>query len=224
MIGTGGNCFGESMMFIQSLSAGKFKRICPESGLINFQIDQTNQLKFEKQTLGEGETLVSAESKFKSLQWKDIKNVFLENPDFHPGDLCGFIFSMNEYTKSQRDFIPRHIAVIAKLDTKTCPYKYVVFEKELGTFGLVDDESLSYLMSHHLIPLYRGMHYSQIKLVKYGEATKATYQLINSIKPHSDGPIEMNCVNPGYSGTFFHHNVSSPEPSRSKSPSSSTGL
>lgn len=186
--GTGGNCFGESITFIHSLTIGKVNRICPDAGLLNFQIDQTRELKFRKKTLGEGETAVSPRSKYKSLQWVDIKNMLLENPNFNTGDMCGIIFSMNEYTKSKKGFITGHIAVVAKLDTNLSPYKYLVFEKELGAFGVTDDESLAYLMSQQIMPYYEFMNYSKLKLVKYADATPATYELVNQIKPITNKP------------------------------------
>lgn len=182
---TGGYCFGESILFIHSLSLGKFKGFCPEPALINYQLDQTRELKFDKITLGQAETIVSEQSYHQTLQWVDVKHLFLDNPNFNPGDICGIHFSMNDYTKSKRDFTAGHIAVVAKLDTSLSPYKYVVFEKEFGVFGLEDDESLEYILSKTLFPLYEQMHYSKIRLVKYGEATPETYSLIGSIRPTS---------------------------------------
>jgi len=183
LVATGGNCFGESFMFMHALQAGKCKLSCPELGLINFQLDQSRQLKFGRQTLGEADTVVTAESENQSVQWDDVKHVFLDNAQFKAGDICGLLFSMNEYTKSQRDFIPGHIAVVAKLDTQLSPYKYILFEKNFGAFGVEDDESLAYLIRDVLMPLYEGMSYSKIKLVKFAEASKETYNLLQSIKP-----------------------------------------
>lgn len=184
---TGGNCFGESLMFIHALSIGRFKRLCPEAGIINFQVDQTRQLPFMKNSIGQGETDVSADSIHQSLQWDDIKNVLIDNPRFRPGDLCGIWLSMNEYTTAQRCFTPRHIAVVAKLDVTQSLYKYIVFEKELGIFGLVDDESLKYIISQQIFAMYEGMNYSKIELTKYGEASPATYQFISKINPITEG-------------------------------------
>lgn len=180
---TGGNCFGESLMFIHALSIGRFKRLCPEAGIINFQLDQTRKLAFQKILIGQGETHVSEKSEHQSLQWEDVKNVLIENPHFKPGDLCGIFFSMNEYTRAKRRFTPGHIAVIAKLDITQSPYKYVVFEKEIGVFGLVDDASLEYIISQQIMAIYEGMNYSKIDLTKYGEASPSTYQFISKIKP-----------------------------------------
>lgn len=180
---TGGNCVGESMMFIQDLSVGRFKRLCPEAGIVNFQLDQTKKLSFQKTVLGQAETDVSAVSKHQSLQWEDAKEILIDNPDFKEGDLCGIFFSMNEYTRAQRTFTPGHIAVVAKLDTSKSLYKYVVFEKEIGVFGLVDDESLEYIINKQIMNIYRGMNYSKMELTKYQEASPATYQFISLIQP-----------------------------------------
>jgi hypothetical protein len=180
---TGGNCVGESLMIIHELSIGRLKRLCPEFATINFQLDQTRQLPFGKVLLGEGETNVSAQSIYHSVHWNDVEKVIISNPLFKDGDLCGLFFSMNEYTSSRRNFTPGHIAVVAKLDVQQSPYKYIVFEKELGVFGLPDDESLEYIVTEHIMALYQGMNYSKIQLTKHGEATAATYHFINSFQP-----------------------------------------
>lgn len=197
---TGGNCFGESLMFIHELHLGKMKHFCPEPMLLNFQLDQSRTLKTPKEYLGEAETPVSAESEFKSLQWRDMRDLLLMNPDFKPGDLCGMSFSMNDYTKSIRDFSLGHIAVIAKLDSSLCPYRYIVFEKNFGAFGVVDEDDLKYLIYDQLMPSYGGMNYSKLKLTKFAEATEATYQLLNRIKPLS---AHESVVNHQYSQSFF---------------------
>ncbi len=185
---TGGNCFGESMMFIHFLSKGVIRWLCPEAGLINFQLDQTRNLKFKKTILGEGETVVSESSPHDSIQWEDMMPVLLDNPYFKPGSLCGVIFSMNDYTKAHREFTAGHIIVLAKLDTKLNPYRYIVYEKDFGAFGLSDDESLEYLINKKILPLYRGLNYSKVKLVKYGKASTETYDLLNEIKPQTGVP------------------------------------
>ncbi|HAT8180129.1 TPA: type IV secretion protein Dot [Legionella pneumophila] len=199
---TGGNCFGESMMFIHFLSKGAIRWLCPEAGLINFQLDQTRNLKFKKATLGEGETVVSDNSPHDSIQWEDMKPVLLDNPYFKPGSLCGVIFSMNDYTKAKREFTAGHIIVVAKLDIKLNPYKYIVYERDFGAFGLTDDESLEYLISEQILPLYRGMNYSKIKLVKYGEASTETYDLLNEIKPQTGTPKKESIVSHS-TNTYF---------------------
>lgn len=188
---TAGNCFGESMMFIHALSMGRFQRLCPEAGIINFQLEQTRRLAFKKTLLGEGETPVSADSIHQSLQWEDAKKVLIDNPHFNPGDICGMSLSMNEYTQSQTPFTTGHIAVLARLDESKNIYKYIVFEKELGVFGVVDDESLEYIVMQQIMTIYEGMNYSKIKLNKYGEATPATYQFISKIKPITEAPAQM---------------------------------
>jgi hypothetical protein len=189
LAGTGGNCFGESMTFIQALCIGKFKHFCPEPALINFQLDQTHTLKFGKETLGVAETVVSEGSQYHSLQWEDIKQVLIANPDFKAGDICGFHLAMNDYTKAKRSFTPGHIAVVAKLDPTLSPYHYIVFEKDFGAFGVGDEASLAYLLRDVLLPLYEGMNYSKLRLVKYGEATDATYRLLGAVKP-------LDCASP----------------------------
>ncbi|HIG0328926.1 TPA: type IV secretion protein Dot [Legionella pneumophila] len=199
---TGGNCFGESMMFIHFLSKGAIRWLCPEAGLINFQLDQTRNLKFKKATLGEGETLVSDNSPHDSLQWEDMKPVLLDNLYFKPGSLCGVIFSMNDYTKAKREFTAGHMIVVAKLDTRLNPYKYIIYEKDFGAFGLTDDESLEYLICEQILPLYRGMNYSKIKLVKYGEASTKTYDLLNEIKPQTSIPQKQPIVS-DFTNTYF---------------------
>ena len=219
-----GNCFGESMLFIHSLSKGTFKRICPEFGLINFQLDQSLTLKFQKQTLGQAETNVSAQSKYQSLQWEDTRNLFLNNLRFNPGDLCGITLTMNDYTKSKKSILSGHIAVVAKLDTRLSPYKYLVFEKELGALGLVDDESLEYVISQQVLPIYESSNYSQIKLIKYGEATKATYDLLTNIKPIIGSSkrlaVEKEVLEEPFTFTFFSPGpvVSKPEESKAPTP------
>ncbi|HAT9123266.1 TPA: Dot/Icm T4SS effector PieD/LirF, partial [Legionella pneumophila subsp. pneumophila] len=204
---TGGNCFGESMMFIHFLSKGAIRWLCPEAGLINFQLDQTRNLKFKKATLGEGETLVSDNSPHDSLEWEDMRPVLLDNPYFKPGSLCGVIFSMNDYTKAKREFTAGHMIVVAKLDTNLNPYKYIIYEKDFGAFGLTDDESLEYLISEQILPLYRGMNYSKIKLVKYGEASTETYDLLNKIKPQTGIPQKestaSDSINTYFDNAFF---------------------
>ncbi|AMP89399.1 hypothetical protein [Legionella pneumophila] len=204
---TGGNCFGESMMFIHFLSKGAIRWLCPEAGLINFQLDQTRNLKLKKTALGEGETVVSDNSIHDSLHWKDMKPVLLDNPYFKPGSLCGVIFSMNDYTKAQREFTAGHMIVVAKLDTNLNPYKYIVYEKDFGAFGLTDDESLEYLISEQILPLYSGMNYSKIKLVKYGEASAETYDLLNEIKPQTSIPQKestaSDSINTYFDNAFF---------------------
>ena len=178
-----GNCSGESKMFIHALSIGRFKRLCPEAGTINFQLEQTRRWPFEKTTIGEGQTDVSAETIHQSLQWEDVKKVLIDNPHFNTGDICGMHLSMNEYTQAQKGFTTGHVAVLAKLDVTQSLYKYIVFEKELGVFGLVDDESLEYVFSQQIMAIYEEVNYSKIKLTKYGEATPSTYQFISKIKP-----------------------------------------
>lgn len=204
---TGGNCFGESMMFIHFLSKGVIRWLCPEAGLINFQLDQTRNLKFKKTILGEGETVVSENSPYDFIQWEDMMPVLLDNPYFKPGSLCGVIFSMNDYTKAQREFTAGHIIVVAKLDTNLNPYKYIVYEKDFGAFGLTDDESLEYLISEQILPLYSGMNYSKIKLVKYGEASAETYALLNEIKPQTSIPQKestaSDSINTYFDNAFF---------------------
>jgi len=183
LVGTGGDCFGQSMMIISSLAQGKFKWLCPEAGLLNYQLDQSRPLPspFTKETIASAETEVSDESEHDSPQWSDLQQVFSDE-QMKAGDLCGLTFAMNSYTMSQRSFTAGHIAVVAKLDTERSLYKYIVFEKEYGVFGLVDDASLE-LVVKQIMDMYKGMSYSKAKLVKYGEATDNTYELISSIKP-----------------------------------------
>ena len=183
---TGGDCFGQSMMFIHALCQGKFKHFCPEPGLINFQLDQTRPLSFPKETLAEAKTDVFAGSPYQSLQWEDIKHVFFDDDLIKPNDICGLTLEMNSHTKSMRGFTAGHIAVFAKLDPALSPYKYIIFEKELGAFGLDDEDSLKHIIADVILPMYEGMSYSKIKLIKYGEATNATYDLLTSIKPFTD--------------------------------------
>lgn len=180
---TGGNCFGEALMFIHALSIGRFKLLCPEAGIINYQLDQTRKHPFKKILLGQAQTDVSDLSPYKTLQWENAKELILGNPNFIPGDLCAIFLTMNEYTRSKRSFTAGHLAVIAQLDLTQSAYKYVVFEKEIGVFGLVDDESLEYIVKEHIITMYEGMNYSNIELTKYADATPATYQFINQINP-----------------------------------------
>ena len=98
---------------------------------------------------------------------------------------------MNEYTQSQTSFTTGHIAVLASMDVSQSFYKYIVFEKELGVFGVVDDESLEYIFMQQIMAIYGGMNYSKIKLNKYGEATPATYQFISKIKPITEDAPQM---------------------------------
>lgn len=201
LLETGGNCFGESFMFMQALQVGKFKSFCPELALINFQLDQTRKLKFGQETIGRAETAVSATSQYQSVQWHDVQDVFLNNNRFKAGDICGLEFSMNAYTLSKRSFVAGHIAVVAKLDTSLTDYKYIVFEKEFGAFGLADDASLTFVLSQVLMPLYEGMSYSKIKLVKYAEASSATYALLANVKPLG---INNNSAESSSSSSFFN--------------------
>ena len=199
----GGNCFGEAVLFMHDLSLGRFKRLCPEAGIINFQLDQTLTLPFQKILLGQAETEVSADSRHQSLQWEDVQPLILENPDFKPGDICGIFLAVNEYTQAKTAFSPGHIAVIAKLDTTLSPYKYIVFEKAIGVFGLVDDESLEYIVRQHIMAMYAGMHYSRMYFTKYGEASLATYQFVSKINPITpDSPPGKRLEAPNV-GSFF---------------------
>lgn len=97
--------------------------------------------------------------------------------------------------------------VVAKLDTNLNPYKYIIYEKDFGAFGLTDDESLEYLISEQILPLYRGMNYSKIKLVKYGEASTETYDLLNKIKPQTGIPQKestaSDSINTYFDNAFF---------------------
>ncbi|RUR07824.1 type IV secretion protein Dot [Legionella sp. km772] len=183
LVGTGGDCFGQSMMLIISLAQGRFKWLCPEAGLLNYQIDQSRPLPapFVKETLASAETEVSADSEHHSIQWDDLRTLFNEE-HFKAGDLCGLTFAQNDYTKAQRSFTAGHIAVVAKLDVERSPYKYLLFEKEFGVFGLADEESLE-LVVKKIMAMYEGMNYSKVKLTKYGDATDQTYKLMTSFKP-----------------------------------------
>jgi len=217
-----GNCFGESMMFIDALSIGRFKRLCPEAGIINYQLEQTRQLAFKKTPIGEGETDVSADSIHQSLQWEDAKKALIDNPHFNPGDICGMSLSMNAYTQAQKGFMFGHCAVLAKLDVTQSLYKYIVFEKELGIFGLVDDESLEYIFSQQIMAIYEEVNHSKIKLNKYGEATPLTYQFISKIKPITKEASQMIAGRiPGKSNT---HSFFEPGNPRSSGPSSEPGV
>jgi hypothetical protein len=179
---TGGDCFGQCMTFIGSLMKGDFKLIRPPISLINFQLDQNRPWTVsEKAFIAGAETEVSAESSYDSLQWDDLKSVFSNEAGFLPGCICGLNFTMNDYTRAKRDFTAGHIAVVAKLDQRLSPYKYVVYEKELGAFGLDDEESLE-LVIKTILDLYLGMNYSKAKLIKYGEASAASYVLLRSIQ------------------------------------------
>jgi len=190
------------MSFITSLVNGDFKVLRPPMSLINYQIDQNRPWIYKKEYIASAETEVSAESIHDSIQWDDIKSVFFDESGFQPGFICGLSFSMNSYTKAQRDFTAGHIAVVAKLDIERSLYKYVVYEKEFGVFGLMDEESLEQVI-RAIMALYSGMNYSRVKLRKYGEATDKTYALLNSLIPlHSAELSPVVHVN-RYAGSIF---------------------
>lgn len=177
---TGGDCFGQSMMLIAGLAEGKLKWLCPEPGVLNHQLDQSRPFP-AKSELASVETLVAADSEHDSIQWDELQTLFSDK-NMPSGSLCGLTFAQNDYTMSQRDFTAGHISVVAKLDPKHSPYNYIVFEKEFGVFGLADEAALA-LVLKNIMALYQGMNYSITKLVKYEDATKATYNLVSSFSP-----------------------------------------
>ena len=179
---TGGNCFGEFNSFLQYIKKGSLKLFCPETNIINYQLDQSRSFSFGKKTLGQSETNIHHGSKHQHVQWNDVRNLFINNPKFEVGSICGMHFSMNPTTKSNRSFTAGHIAAIAKLDQTKSPYKYLVFEKDFGIFGISRDEDLGKVFQT-ISDLYRGMNYGILKLVKYGNVTKQTYDLVGSIAP-----------------------------------------
>lgn len=195
---TGGDCFGQSMAFITSLVQGDFKILRPPVSLINYQLDQNRPWDFyEKKLITKAETEVSAESRYSSLQWRDLKKVFTNEAGFLYGSVCGLHFSMNEYTRSARDFVAGHILAVAKLDPTRSPYKYILYEKEFGVFGLKDEQSLEIVMKA-IMAMYEGMNYSIAKVTQYAEASLATYELMNTIPS-----IRTPLARADFHGTLF---------------------
>ncbi len=183
LIEVGGDCFGQSMMIIFSLIKGEFKWLCPEESLLNYQIEQTRPVPkpLSQETIASAETEVSAQSTYNSIQWSDLYQLF-SNEHLKKDSICALSFAQNSYTKSNRSFNSSHIAVVAKLDQERSPYKYILFEKELGLFGLSDEESLEILVKT-IMNLYQKMNYSIVKLIKYGEVSEQGYQLLDSFRP-----------------------------------------
>ncbi len=194
---TGGDCFGQSISVILSLIKGQFKWLCPELDLLNYQLEQARTLppSLSRKIIANAETEVSSASQYHSIQWNDLARVF-NDEQLKKDDICGLMFTQNSYTKSQRSFTAGHIAMVAKLDIEKNPYKYIVFEKELGLFGLTDDNSLEIIINA-IMALYQNMNYSIAQLVKYGEATDQTYKLLNSIRPFSLSVPVVSPVNVG---------------------------
>ena len=189
LAGALGNCFGETQMFLLRINAKEptFNNICPERALLNFQLDQSRKVfgaNSSPKELGKFEVRSTDSEK---VGWDTIKNFLIKDVDSkHHGDIC--LMKLKGATVPGHHTEVGHAIGFIKMKNPT-PYKYVVYDYNMGAMGFSDDVQLE-LFIKKIFDTENGGYYPFSKCVfeKVGEVSDECQQLING--PAGIQPLE----------------------------------
>jgi len=144
-----GNCYGETQMFLKRVNQKEptFNNICPQTDLINFQLDQSRKAGPLHDLIGEvtvnlsqiedGATHTSDKGK---VTWDSIKGILTKEPKSQKnGDLCWI--KLSGATVEGHDKEVSHVVGFIRMKNPD-PYKYIVYDYGLGAMGFSNDEQL----------------------------------------------------------------------------------
>ena len=183
-----GNCHGEAMMFLQRINEKKptINNICPESDLINFQLNQLKKISSSKEVKSLGYGVVPPD--VRGVTWDDIKATVQKEVKSEHGDLCLLKLDGGE-KEGRSDEIGHRIALI-KLKSPPAKYKYVVYDYNLGAMGLSDDLQLQEYFNKVLSYF---LPFKKFDLEKHGEVNTNCLEFIDSIRPTSNASLDTVC-------------------------------
>ena len=173
-----GNCFGESLMFLQRINGENpsITNICPERDLINFQLDQSRKI-FGCKKISKIDVIEKSRERG-SLLWEDIKAILIKAPESKEGDLCLCRFGGGRIAGYEEEV--KHVLGLIKLNSDDCPYKYVVYDYSFGMVGCSSDEQLK--IYFNLLLEYYTKFYN-FRLDKHADVSLSCKRFITSIRP-----------------------------------------
>ncbi len=173
-----GNCFGESLMFLQRINGESpaITNICPERDLINFQLDQSRKI-FGCKKISRIDIVEKTRDRG-HLLWDDIKTILIKAPESKHGDLCLCRFDGGSIVGHDAEV--KHVLGLIKLNSDDSPYKYVVYDYNFGVFGCSSAAQLK--IYFEMVLEYYSKFYI-FKLDKYADVSESCKRFISNIKP-----------------------------------------
>ncbi|RUR07823.1 hypothetical protein [Legionella sp. km772] len=178
IIGALGNCYGETQMFLKRINckSPSVNNICPETELMNFQLDQTRSLSANPETQG----TFTASNPGDFAKWDTIKD-FITKPATSTahGDVCYLRFSGARVPGHDADVA--HAMGLIKF-TNPDPYKYIVYDYNLGAMGFSTETQLQTFFKQ-IFEAESGAYYPYSKCVmqKVDEVTPECANFINGV-------------------------------------------
>jgi hypothetical protein len=176
-----GNCYGETQMFLQRINGKNpsINNICPETDLLNFQLDQTRKPSTEGAAVKLGTVLKSADQA--GLTWDSIKDLLTKEVHSKKhGDLC--YFRLDGGSVKGHDTTVGHVIGFIKMKDPS-PYKYVLYDYSYGAMGFADDEQLSIFFKEILEGEKGYCYFSKCSFEKVGEVSNECQKFVSKIKP-----------------------------------------
>ena len=186
-----GNCYGETQMFLQRINGKKptINNICPETDLLNFQLDQSRKPSGENaKILGRFPKPEDQQKEKVKVTWDAIKDLLTKEVDSKKnGDLC--YLKLDGATVAGHDATVSHIIGLIKMKDPS-PYKYVVYDYGFGATGFSDDEQLGLFFKEIFdvhVPFYKCF------FEKVGEVSDECCKFVSGIQPLEKPKPEATC-------------------------------
>jgi hypothetical protein len=185
-----GNCYGETQMFLQRINGSNptLNNICPERELMNFQLDQSRKIGDISKSVGEynSELAPQTSGPKEFVRWNSIKH-FLTSPadSSKHGDICFLRLEGARSPDNDKDIA--HAIGFIKMKNPS-PYKYVVYDYNLGAMGFSDDRQLEAFFKKIFEGNDAYYPYSRCVLEKVAEVSDECQQFING--PHGVKSLE----------------------------------
>lgn len=187
-----GNCYGETQMFLKRVNQKEptFNNICPQTDLINFQLEQSKKIGNLVETIGKFKTTEDGVIQL-STPGND-KGELTESPCESQLDAIKGILTQPVLSKRHGDICTIKLSgakaedgtefahVLGFIHMKNPdPYKYVVYDYGLGAIGISSDEQLG---SYFKFVLSYYHAFPRCEVIKVDEVSDACINFFNGEK------------------------------------------
>ncbi len=202
LAGALGNCYGETQMFLKRVNGNDptVNNICPETELINFQLDQSRSVVAPKgESKKIGKFVASAEEGKDKARWDTIKDFLVKEVDSEKhGDLCMLRLSGGKVEGHGKDV--GHMIGLIKMKNPS-PYKYIVYDYGYGAMGFSTDEQLQKFCEMIFEGDFPYCDFPKCVLEKVGEVSDACQQFFNG--PHGVKPLDKPDLTKGCERSYW---------------------
>ena len=180
-----GNCYGETQMFLERINSSiepTFNNICPETTLINYQLDQSRTTAKEN---FDGKLSVSLSDSSDRIKWDNIHDILLSDIASKNGEL--YLLKFSGASVPGHTPLVSHAMGFIKLREPN-PYQYVLYDYNLGTFGFSNETQLELFFKTVLEggPGKEYYPYSKFSMEKIGDVNDKCRDFIGG----GIGPLE----------------------------------